>query len=106
MPVLPRRQARRAGASEARAKKLKQNIIKAAEVIGKFYKAGIPVVAGTDNFAPGFGLFLEIESYNKLGGLTPLEAIRTATIVPAKAMGMDDVANGPMGRADLISLSG
>lgn len=81
----------RAGTSEVRAKKLKQNIIKSAEVIGKFYKAGIPVVAGTDNFAPGFGLFLEIETYNKYGGLTPLEAIRTATIVPAKAMGMDDV---------------
>ncbi|MEP2281325.1 amidohydrolase family protein [Maribacter sp.] len=81
----------RAGTREERSKKLKQNIIKSAEVIGKFYKAGIPVVAGTDNFAPGFGLFLELESYVKYGKLTPLDAIKTATIIPAKAMGYDDV---------------
>ncbi|HAI43228.1 MAG TPA: hypothetical protein DCM40_36570, partial [Maribacter sp.] len=81
----------RAGAGEERAKKLKQNIIKSAEVIGKFYKAGIPVVAGTDNFAPGFGLFLEMESYVKYGNLTPLDAIKMATIIPARAMGYDDV---------------
>lgn len=81
----------RAGTGEARAKKLKQNIIKSAEVIGKFYKAGIPVVAGTDNFAPGFGLFLEMESYVKYGKLTPLDAIKMATIIPAKAMGYGDV---------------
>ncbi|MCK0160552.1 amidohydrolase family protein [Allomuricauda sp. F6463D] len=81
----------RRGLSETRAKKSKENFLKSVEVIGKFYKAGIPVVAGTDNFAPGFGHFLEIETYQKYGGLTPLEAIKTATIVPAKAMGMDDV---------------
>ncbi|MBJ2173664.1 amidohydrolase family protein [Aureibaculum sp. A20] len=78
----------RSGVSEARAKKAKENVIKSLEVIGKFFKAGVPVVAGTDNFAPGFGLFLEIEIYQKYGGLTPLEAIRTATIIPAEAMGM------------------
>lgn len=60
-------------------------------MIGKFYKAGIPVVAGTDNFAPGFGLFLEMESYVKYGKLTPLDAIKMATIIPARAMGYDDV---------------
>lgn len=79
----------RAGVSASRAEKLKLNIIRSAEVLGKFYKAGIPVVAGTDNFAPGFGHFLELESYVKFGGFTPLDAIKTATIVPAKAMGMD-----------------
>ncbi len=81
----------RSGLGEARAKKSMDNFLKSAEVIGKFYKAGIPVVAGTDNFAPGFGLFLEIETYQKYGGLTPLEAIKTATIIPATAMGMGDV---------------
>ena len=77
----------RSGANEKRAELSKQNIIKSAEVIGKFFKAGIPVVAGTDNFAPGFGHFLELETYQKYGGLTPLEAIQTATIIPATVMG-------------------
>jgi imidazolonepropionase-like amidohydrolase len=47
------------------------------------------VVAGTDNVVPVYSLYLEIETYHKLANLTPLEAIRTATIIPAKAMGLD-----------------
>ena len=60
-----------------------------AEIVGKAFKAGVPIVAGTDNAVPVFSLYLEIETYQKLGGLTPLEAIRTATIIPARVMGMD-----------------
>ena len=79
----------RAGANEERAALSKQNMIKSAEVIGKFFKAGIPVVAGTDNFAPGFGHFLELETYQKYGELSPFEALQTATIIPATAMSKD-----------------
>ncbi|CAN0574085.1 unnamed protein product, partial [Ectocarpus sp. 12 AP-2014] len=79
----------RSGISEKRAVKSRQNIIKSVEVIGKFFKAGIPIVAGTDNFAPGFGHFLELETYQKYGGLTPFEVLKTATIIPATAMGME-----------------
>lgn len=61
-----------------------------AELVGQFFRAGVPIVAGTDNAVPVFCLYLEIETYQKLGGLTPLEALKTATINPAKAMGMDD----------------
>ena len=46
-------------------------------------------MAGTDNGVPVYSLYLEMESYNKLAGLTPLETIRTATIIPARAMGLD-----------------
>ncbi|QXP56661.1 amidohydrolase family protein [Cellulophaga sp. HaHa_2_95] len=80
----------RSGLNAIRAEQAKKDIMKSAAVIGKFYKAGIPVVAGTDNFAPGFGLFLELETYTKYGDLTPLQAIQTATIVPATAMGRGD----------------
>ncbi|NNF32937.1 MAG: amidohydrolase family protein [Saprospiraceae bacterium] len=80
----------RSGVNEKRAAMSKQNIIKSAEVIGKFFKAGIPVVAGTDNFAPGFGHFLELETYQKYGHLSAFEALQTATIIPAKAMGMEN----------------
>lgn len=62
---------------------------KGAEIIGDFFRAGVPIVAGTDNFVPVFSLYLEIETYQKLGGLTHLEAIQTATIIPARVMGMD-----------------
>jgi imidazolonepropionase-like amidohydrolase len=62
---------------------------KGVEVIGDFFRAGVPIVAGTDNFVPVFSLYLELETYHKLGGLTPLQAIQTATIIPARVMGMD-----------------
>lgn len=79
----------RAGVSPARAEEVKADYTKAMEIIGEFYKAGVPVVAGTDNVVPVYSLYLEIESYQKLAGLTPLEAIKSATIIPAKAMGLD-----------------
>ena len=48
-----------------------------------FVDYGIPIVAGTDNEGT---ISEEIQSYVQLG-LTPLEAIRAATIVPASLMG-------------------
>lgn len=81
----------RAGSGEKFAAAARQDVIRATEVIGKFFKAGLPIVAGTDNHTPGFGLFLELETYHKYGGLSPFECIQTATIIPAKAMGMGDV---------------
>lgn len=79
----------RAGVSPARAKRAKEDYTKAMKIIGGFYRAGVPIVAGTDNVVPVYSLYLEIETYHKLGGLTPLEAIKTATIIPARAMGLD-----------------
>ncbi len=80
----------RAGSNEKTVALAKEDVVKAAEVIGKFYKAGIPIVAGTDNHTPGFGLFFELESYVKYGHLSSLDAIKTATSIPAKAMDMFD----------------
>lgn len=79
----------RSGVSPSRAKKAKKGYTKAMEIIGDFYRAGVPIVAGTDNVVPVYSLYLEIETYQKLAKLTPLEAIRTATSIPAKAMGLD-----------------
>lgn len=79
----------RAGVSPARSKMAQEDYTIAMKIIGDFYRAGVPIVAGTDNVVPVFSLYLEIETYHKLGGLTPLEAIRTATIIPARAMGLD-----------------
>jgi imidazolonepropionase-like amidohydrolase len=69
--------------------------------------AGLLVVAGTDKGVPGFSLQREIELYVE-GGMTPLQAIQTATIMPARAMGLDKelgtIETGK--RADLVVLDG
>lgn len=53
------------------------------KVVKMFADYGIPIVAGTDNEGT---IPEEIQSYVQLG-LSPLEAIRAATIVPATVMG-------------------
>jgi imidazolonepropionase-like amidohydrolase len=80
----------RSGLPSKLSKKATADYTKAMEILGQFYKAGVPIVAGTDNIVPVYSLYLEIETYQKLGGLTPLEAIKTATIIPARAMGLDN----------------
>lgn len=45
---------------------------------------------------PAHSLHRELELY-VLAGLTPLEAIRAATVLPAQAMGLAEVA-APFGR--------
>jgi imidazolonepropionase-like amidohydrolase len=55
------------------------------QLIYHLHKNGITIVAGTDMMVPGFSLFRELELYNQ-AGLTPLEALRTATIIPARVM--------------------
>ncbi|HET7618319.1 MAG TPA: amidohydrolase family protein [Vicinamibacterales bacterium] len=69
--------------------------------------AGVPVVAGTDKGVPGFSLPREIELYVE-GGMTPLEAIQAATIVPARVMGLARETGSvePGKRADLVVLAG
>ena len=80
---------------------------KDVEVVGVLHRAGIPIVAGTDQAVPGHSLHREIELYVQ-AGFTPLEAIQAATIVPARAMGLDKelgtVEKGK--RADLILITG
>ncbi len=55
------------------------------EIIGALHRAGVPIVAGTDQTVPGFSVYREIELYQK-AGFTPMEALQSATIVPARAM--------------------
>src|SRR6185295_4277799 len=62
--------------------------INAAKLIKAAVNAGLLVMAGTDKGVPGFSLQRELEIYVQ-GGLTPLEAIQTATIMPARAMKLD-----------------
>lgn len=76
-------------------------------IVGALHRAGIPVVAGTDQTVPGHSLHREIELYVQ-AGFTPMEAIQAATIVPARAMGLEKesgtVEKGK--RGDLILVNG
>lgn len=73
--------------------------------IRALHDAGVPIVAGTDEGVPGFSVYREIELY-VMAGIPPLDAIRSATSVSAKAMRVDkDVGTIEAGkRADLLVL--
>jgi len=57
-------------------------------IIGALHRAGVRIVAGTDQTVPGYSLYREIELYNQ-AGFTPMEALQSATIVPAQVMNVD-----------------
>jgi len=75
------------------------------EYVAKLFRAGVPIVAGTDG--QGMEIFRELELYVK-GGLTPAEALATATIIPARNVKADNrtgsIAVGK--EADLILVDG
>jgi imidazolonepropionase-like amidohydrolase len=75
------------------------------KITGALHRAGVPIVAGTDVGVPGHTLHRELELYVK-AGMTPLEAIQSATITPARVMKLDnEVGTIEAGRrADLIVL--
>ena len=80
---------------------------KYVEMVGALHRAGVPVVAGTDIGVPGHSLHRELELYVE-AGFTPLAAIQAATLVPARAMGLEkEVGTIEVGkRADLVIVVG
>jgi imidazolonepropionase-like amidohydrolase len=76
-------------------------------VIGALHKSGVIIVPGSDTGLVGYGLHRELELYVE-AGMTPLEAIQSATIVSARAMKLDrDSGTVEVGkRADLILVDG
>ena len=83
---------------------------KAVERLRVMIKAGVRVMAGTDIPAPlvypGFGLHEELEQLVKDAGLTPLEALQSATRGPAEFFNMSDSLGTIENRkiADLVLL--
>ncbi|HEV3200505.1 MAG TPA: amidohydrolase family protein [Bryobacteraceae bacterium] len=76
-------------------------------VIGALHKAGVAIVPGSDTGLVGYGLQRELELYVQ-AGMTPLEAIQSATIVSARAMHLDRDSGTvePGKRADMILVAG
>jgi imidazolonepropionase-like amidohydrolase len=62
------------------------------ETIGKMHRANVPLLAGTDNnnpyVVPGFALHDELELFVQ-AGLTPMKALKTATVNAAEYLGME-----------------
>jgi imidazolonepropionase-like amidohydrolase len=76
-------------------------------VTAALFKAGVPIVAGSDTNLQGYGLDRELELYVQ-AGMTPMQAIQSATIVSARAMKLD-AGSGTVEagkRADLILVDG
>jgi hypothetical protein len=76
------------------------------EFVGHMYRAGVPIVAGTDDI-PGFTLQRELELYVE-AGLTPLQVLQIATYNGARyARVLDDRGViSPGRRSDLILVDG
>jgi imidazolonepropionase-like amidohydrolase len=90
----------------------KEFIEKELEVVQLLHKAGVPFLAGTDTppgvyVFPGFSLHEELQRF-VVAGFTPLEALQTATLNPARFLGMEEqigtIEKGKL--ADLVLLSG
>jgi imidazolonepropionase-like amidohydrolase len=77
------------------------------EVTGALHRAGVPLIAGSDLSVPGHSLHRELEKLVE-AGLSPMEAIRAATAVPASVFGMDAEVGTiePGKRADLVLVDG
>lgn len=76
------------------------------KMVGELYRAGIPIVAGTDAL-PGFGLHRELELYVR-AGIPPAQALRIATLGAAQVMKLGNklgsIAPGKL--ADVILVRG
>lgn len=78
-------------------------------LIGRMHQRGVPIGAGTDTpiflAIPGYSLHAELEQL-VASGLSPLEALRAATVRPAEFFGIEnDIGTvDPGKRADLVLL--
>jgi imidazolonepropionase-like amidohydrolase len=82
---------------------------KRLQVVKALQQNGVHLLAGTDaplpNSIPGFGMHAELEAMVR-AGLTPLEALRTATVEPARYFAADSLGGLCAGCvADLVLLT-
>src|SRR4030095_6581365 len=95
------------GAPAEQAEDLRLALSNLLKTIVGLHRAGVPIVAGTDVGVPGYTLHRELELYVK-AGLTPMEAIQAATLIPARVMKIEKEVGTiePGKRADLLIVAG
>lgn len=95
------------GQDTARARRYKPLYQSMVAIVKKLHDEGITIVAGTDQGFPGFSVARELELYVQ-AGLTPADAIQTATITPARVTKTDKTTGSiEEGKnADLIIIDG
>jgi imidazolonepropionase-like amidohydrolase len=91
--------------TEVSREQMRASYAKLQELVVALYRAGVPIVAGTDGAGPE--LIRDLELYVE-GGLTPAEALATATIVPAQVFGVaDERGSIALGKtSDLVLVDG
>ncbi len=84
---------------------LKKLCEKQLAIVGAMSDAGVGLLAGTDTYMPGLDLQDELALFVQ-AGLSPLEALQTATYNPAKCLGkLDSMGTVERGKvADLVLL--
>jgi imidazolonepropionase-like amidohydrolase len=95
------------GTTPERAAQARPILLSFGQLVKRLYDAGIPIVAGTDMGFPGSSLHRELELYVQ-AGLTPLQALQTATIAPARVMRLEQRTGSVEAgkQADLIIIDG
>jgi len=83
------------------------NVISAARAATELQRAGVPVNIGAHGQREGLAAHWEMWTATQ-GGMTSLEALRTATINPARYIGLDkDIGSLEVGKlADLVIIDG
>jgi imidazolonepropionase-like amidohydrolase len=78
------------------------------ETFARAYKAGVKIAFGTDSGVSAHGDNAQEFSLMVAGGMPPMEAIRSATIVAAELLGVeDDLGSVESGKvADLVAVPG
>jgi cytosine/adenosine deaminase-related metal-dependent hydrolase len=83
----------------------RESYTRLVELTGALHRAGVPIVAGTDG--SGLEIIRELELYVQ-AGMSPAEALQTATLRPARLVGAGDrtgsIAVGK--EADLVLVEG
>jgi imidazolonepropionase-like amidohydrolase len=87
-----------------------QKLANAQAAVAALHRAGVSILAGTDAPAPGIAHGLSLHHELELlvrCGLTPIEALASATSEPARAFGFHDRGRIVEGvRADVILVNG
>lgn len=100
------------GQDTAKVRKRRLALSKLMAVAGDMHRAGVQILAGADFGEASVGVRPGVDLHHELAmlvevGLTPLEALRCATLNPARFLGREDSLGtiAPGKRADLVLLA-